>query len=350
MATYMLKYLRVTSLCLLVSYLSYQAYGCTLNGINIEVMFSRFAEQLSEVAKAKLSAQQEGKRETDLVMALRDGEPRDTVVASVQVDLSENAKAEDFPDTDEEKERAKAKESKMKAKKVIGFAVSDNIDAKDCLLTQKNWKYDKKSPQGNTKQLCENLALDAYEIANINGKGQNTTCLCVLLRGISGHVHKKVFHSSGAKGKLLASEMRRKAGALGYKVRSNRESGHAEAHFIDFLLARVAQNLPSWEYHHIIGMGCSRRNCSNCAVLLKFFMGMEYADFHAYASEENGTREEIQMERKQIDGKTKIVKTTPEQIDRIEAVWPGSEVGSHPRNDYLLPSKIRKIVESNARN
>jgi len=90
---------------------------------------------------------------------------------------------------------------------VIGFTVRDNIDAKDCLLTQKSWKYGKESPQGNTKQLCENLALDAYEIANIGGEGQKITCLCVLLRGKSGHIHKKAFHSSDAKGQLLAPEM-----------------------------------------------------------------------------------------------------------------------------------------------
>ncbi len=161
-------------------------------------MFSRFTEQPSEVAKAKSSAQQEGKRGIDLVEVLRDGESRSTVIAPVQVDLSENAKAEDFPDTNEEK--AKAKESKMKTKKVIRFAVSDNIDAKD-------WNYDKKSPQGNIKRLCENLALDAYEIANIDGKGQNTTCLCVLLRGKSGHVHKKVFHSSGAKWRIISPRL-----------------------------------------------------------------------------------------------------------------------------------------------
>jgi hypothetical protein len=41
-------------------------------------------------------------------------------------------------------------------------------------------------------------------------------------------------------------------------------------------------------------------------------------------SEEKCAREKIRMERQKIDGKTKIIRTTPEQINHAEAVYPGS--------------------------
>jgi hypothetical protein len=85
------------------------------------------------------------------------------------------------------------------------------------------------------------MALDAYEIANIGGEGEHTTCLCVLLRDYKSCVQKIVFHNS--KGQL-APTMRNKAGDLNYTVRNIRK-GHAEAQFICFLLTRMNQKKSS---------------------------------------------------------------------------------------------------------
>ncbi len=52
------------------------------------------------------------------------------------------------------------------------------------------------------------------------------------------------------------------------------------------------------------------------------------------------------MERKKIDGKTKIVTTIPEQIDHTEAVYPGFEIGNYSKNDYLLPENIQEVLEA----
>ena len=57
----MSKYLRTDSLCLLILSLSYQAYGCTLDGIDIQKMLSPIVQRSSGVAKAKPSAQQKSK-------------------------------------------------------------------------------------------------------------------------------------------------------------------------------------------------------------------------------------------------------------------------------------------------
>ena len=343
----MSKYLRAGSLCLLISSLSYQACGCTLDGIDIQKMFSQIVQHSSGVAKAKSSVQQESKEKggIDLAKVLGDSACPETVIAQVKVRLK-GAKAGYFTDTDEEKEKTEGKnkriEEKTKKKKVPRLAAMANKNRGECLLAQGDWKHNKESPEENTKQLCEYLALDAYEIANISGEGKDKTCLCVLLGDKKNRVHKIVFHNSSGQ---LAPTMRSKAGDLNYTARNLRK-GHAEAQFVSFLLIRMKQKSPPLQYCHIIGMGCSRRNCPNCAVLLKFFLGKKYVNFHAYASEEKFTKEKIRMKRKEIDGKTKIVKTIPEQIDHIEAVYPGSEVGSYPKNDYLLPENILEVLEA----
>ena len=344
MATHMSKYIRVGMLCLLTSFLSYQAYGCTLDGIDIQKMLALFVQQSAGVAKAKSStSQKSGVIGTiDLAKTLRDSKCLETIVAQVQVHLSADVENECFPDTDEEKEEMKEKKKKAEARKPIGLAAIGNKSKNKCLLRQENWKYSNDSSKRNTAQLCDNLALDAYEIANVVGEGKDNTCLCVLLRDNKNHAHKIVFHNS--KGQL-APTMRSKASDLSYTVRNIRK-GHAEAQFVSFLLKRMEQpNLPL-QYHHILGMGCSRKNCPNCARLLKFFLGNQYVDFHAYASEEKIIRKEIQMVRKETNGKIKIVKTTPERIDHIETVYPGYETGSYPKNDYLLPENIREVLEA----
>ena len=104
------------------------------------------------------------------------------------------------------------------------------------------------------------------------------------------------------------------------------------------------QKSPPMEYSHIIGMGCSRKNCPHCASLLKFFLGIEYKNFHAYAYEEIGKKQEVQMTRRVIDGKPAIEKKTPEQIDCAKTKYPGSEIGPHPRKDYLLPDNIKAAI------
>ena len=97
------------------------------------------------------------------------------------------------------------------------FAGIGNKSKEKCLLKQADWEYNKAIPQKNTQQLCEKLALNTYEIANSNGEGEYTTCLCVLLRDTKGCVHKIVFHST--KGQLVP-KMRSKAADLNYTVRN----------------------------------------------------------------------------------------------------------------------------------
>jgi len=208
------------------------------------------------------------------------------------------------------------------------------------LLKQEDWEYDETELRKNTQQLCSNLALDAYEIANISGQGEYITCLCVLLKDLEGYVHKIVFHN--VKGQL-ASRMRARAGDLNYTVRSIRK-GHAEAQFISFLLERMHQKMPPIQYSHVIGMGCSRKNCPHCASLLKFFLGTKYKYFHAYTCEEANKKQDVQITRILIDDKPAIEKKIPEQIDSVKARYPGSEIGPYPRNDYLLPDNIKAAI------
>ena len=351
--TAMHNHFRAINFFLLISYLNYPAYGCTLNGIDIQKTLSTIIKQSSGVDKAKSSAQQDKKGEIGLVEILGDLEYRDTVLASVQVRL-DSAEAGDFYDTDEEKKGASRKRQtiqKMTMNKVVlisrpsrslGLAAKGNRDRERCLLTREDWQHNPELPEENTKQLCENLALDAYEIANITGEGEDYTCLCILLRDEKNYVHKVVFHNVRGQ---LPTKMREKYSDLSYSGK-NLRGGHAEVQFISYLLMRMEQNKPPMAYDHIIGMGCSRKNCPNCAALLIFFLGKEYASFHAYASEEKCTGGNISMERKEIDGRTKIVKTIPEQIDHIEAMYPGSEIGNYSPNDYLLSEIIGKKLST----
>lgn len=134
------KYLRTGSLCLLTSSLSYQAYGCTLDGIDIQAMLSPIVQRSSGVAKAKSSVQQKSKvKEKINLDEILEGHPHlETAVMQVQVRLSKNEKAKDLLDTDEEKEETKAKGRKVKARTAIGLATIGNKNKKECLLIQKD--------------------------------------------------------------------------------------------------------------------------------------------------------------------------------------------------------------------
>ncbi len=300
-------------------------------------------ERFAGMAKTDTPAQQASdvKGHVDLAKILVDHSFLATFTEKVSISYAEGTKEENFPDTDDEKANPGAKINKIEAKKPgKKFAGIGNKSKKKCLLKQVDWEYDEAIPQKNTQQLSEKLALDAYEIANSSGEGKHTTCLCVLLRDTRGYVHKIVFHNT--KGQLVP-KMRSKAADLNYTVRNIRK-GHAESQFVSFLFERTHQKNPPMEYSHIIGLGCSRKNCPHYASLLKFFLGTKYQNFHAYAYEEIGKKQEVKMTRRVIDGKSAIEKKIPEQIDCAKTKYPGSEIGPYPTNDYLLPDNIKAVI------
>jgi len=335
----MVRYFLAVRLCLLTAFLNCPVHGVTLNGIDVKKMLERF----SETANSESPAQQTSDvgEHVDVVKALGNTRSPETTTDNVAISFLNVEEKIDFMNTDDEESDAKNKIQKIEGKKPgKKFAAIGNKNKEACLLAKKDWQQNEEKPEEDVQKLCKKLALDAYEIANISGEGKNTTCLCVLLKDTEGYVHKIVFHNT--KGQL-APAMRTRASCLGYTARNARK-GHAEAQFVSFLYTRACQESPPMQYTHIMGMGCSRKNCPHCASLLKFFLGKDYAVFHAYALESDKTKEEIRMEKKVIDGETRIQKTIPEQTIEIEAVHPGADTGFNPRNNYLLPENIQSVI------
>ena len=71
---------------------------------------------------------------------------------------------------------------------------------------------------------------------------------------------------------------------MGYHViRAGRS--HAEGEFLQFLWKRSKQHTPA--YTHIIGMGCSRKHCKECDLLLQLVLGIDYHRITAAADEDD---------------------------------------------------------------
>ncbi len=113
MTMHMPKYLRIGSFFLLISSLSYQAYGCTLDGIDIQKMLSPIVQQSSEVAESSVQQENKGKGKIDLVKILGDSEYLETVVTQVQVHLSREC--ERFPRYGRRKRGNQSKGQKSKS-------------------------------------------------------------------------------------------------------------------------------------------------------------------------------------------------------------------------------------------
>ena len=130
------------------------------------------------------------------------------------------------------------------------------------------------------------LAQDAYRIHQklVEGDQQRvaqcTTVLCVALMNQEKGIKKFVSCNL----ELLPPALRNQSKYMGYHVIRAGQS-HAEGEFLQFLWKRSRQPEPA--YTPIIGMGCSRKHCQECDLLLQLVLGRGYHIITA-AADENG--------------------------------------------------------------
>lgn len=127
------------------------------------------------------------------------------------------------------------------------------------------------------RHCSDQLAIDAATIAGCvkkkfeddnKGRGFHHTMLCVTLRTKHSKYRKFCFCNHLENSKLIDKTIVQEAEKRGYAVIITPE-GHAEASFLQYILARAQAEKTAGYYTHIVGLGCSRPICKDCDELLK---------------------------------------------------------------------------------
>lgn len=185
--------------------------------------------------------------------------------------------------------------------------------------------------QSDKKPTPENLVKDALIINEaFKGVSTHTTVLCVALEDLQGTIKKFVFQNAESPSRLAT-----KAHELGYHLIQAQRS-HAECQFLQFLYSFKE------EYTHIIGMGCSRRHCTECDCLLNLVLGDKYHVVSAVADGEDGSR-------RQVVGTI----TDPERMVKIDKSM-YFKLGCRHRHEvwedktydkFIIPGLLQEIIE-----
>ena len=182
------------------------------------------------------------------------------------------------------------------------------------------------------------LAQDAQEIhAKLpqNDFSKRTTVLCVALKNKEGSIKKFVFCNAD----LMPVKLRDYAEhELGYHVIHAGQS-HAEGEFLQFLWKRQTKRTP--EYTHLVSIGCSKRHCQDCDLLLQLVLGKNYHKFTAAVDDHNKVvvREEAVDTEKQYRNYY-----ISEDLQEVIAALTGTQLTCEGR--YWSPTRSQQKAKS----
>ena len=218
-------------------------------------LFLRKLKKLSENEKECLSNMEE--EDTDRELESSDNEPQAPKDERIQRVYTEFSKVYN----------ASRKNSYASRKVIPTKHHSKSNSLYDCTnnyLTSVQWGYLPNFPM----LLAHDAKLIVEHCANYRSR-ESTVIFCVALRNKDRFIKKFAFWNLENK---MSEKMFNKATQLGYDV-VVAEATHAEGQFLQFLHKRKTQGQ---QYTHIMGMGCSRMNCSKCAQYLGILVHPNY--------------------------------------------------------------------------
>lgn len=186
------------------------------------------------------------------------------------------------------------------------------------------------------------LVQDTKLIQEAETADRSTITICCVALRENRYGYFKKFAFSNAKN--MSPKCRNQAEDLGYAVIKAPQS-HAEGQFLQFLYTR-ARNRPEL-YTHIVGIGCSRRHCPECDLLLQLSLGKGYKNVSAVIS--SGEQKITKLDSTEPDPSSNsfTIKKNVESTYRIASTKSEEKnmVSSRQSDNYKIPDLLKKIIE-----